>query len=131
MSALSKPVQEYLASQPLGRLATAGPDRRPHVVPVSFRYDPDSESIQIGGHRMDDTKKYRDVQATGYAALVVDDIVSYQPWTVRMVEIRGRAETESTGGRALGPGFGDSFIRLHADKVNTFGVQAEADPPRG
>lgn len=130
MSALSNPIQEYLASQPLGRLATAGRDRRPHVVPVSFRYDPDSESVDIGGHHMEGTKKYRDVQATGVAALVVDDIVSFRPWTVRMVEIRGRAEVVPTGGSGLGPGFGDAFIRLHVDKVNEFGVQPDADPAR-
>lgn len=127
MTALSSPIQQYLAAQPLGRLATAGKDGRPHVVPVSFRYDPDTESISVGGHHMDATKKYRDVHATGHAALVVDDIVSYQPWTVRMVEIRGRAETVATGGRELGPGFGDAFIRLQVDKVNSFGVQPVAD----
>jgi hypothetical protein len=39
-----------------------------------------------------------------------------------MVEIRGRAEAVPTGGNWLGPGFGDAFIRIHPDKINSFGV---------
>jgi pyridoxamine 5'-phosphate oxidase family protein len=122
MTRLSAPIQQYLSSQPLGRIATVGRDGRPHVVPVSFRYNPDTGTVDVGGHHVATTKKYRDVQATGHAALVVDDIVSFQPWTVRMVEVRGRAEAVPTGGAGLGPGFGDAFIRIHPDKVNAYGV---------
>jgi pyridoxamine 5'-phosphate oxidase family protein len=122
MTTLSAPILEYLSGQPLGRIATVGKDGRPHVVPVSFRYNPDTGTVDVGGHHVATTKKYRDVQATGRAALVVDDIVSFRPWTVRMVEIRGRAEAVATGGNWLGPGFGDAFIRIHPDKVNSFGV---------
>jgi pyridoxamine 5'-phosphate oxidase family protein len=122
MTTLSAPILEYLSGQPLGRIATVGKDGRPHVVPVSFRYNPDTGTVDVGGHHVATTKKYRDVQATGRAALVVDDIVSFRPWTVRMVEIRGRAEAVPTGGNWLGPGFGDAFIRIHPDKVNSFGV---------
>src|SRR6266550_1166393 len=67
---------EYLASQLLGRLATAGTDHKPHVVPTSFRYNSELGTLDLGGHRMANTKKYRDVQATGWAAFVVDDLVS-------------------------------------------------------
>jgi pyridoxamine 5'-phosphate oxidase family protein len=113
---------EYLASQRLGRLATAGADHKPHVVPTSFRYNPDLGTIDIGGHRMDSTKKYRDVQANGWAAIVIDDLVSTDPWRPRMLEIRGRAEAVPQGGEHLGPGFGGAFIRIHPDKVNSFGL---------
>jgi len=41
---------------------------------------------------MGDARKFRDVAANGKAALVVDDMVSFVPRTVRMVEIRGSAE---------------------------------------
>jgi hypothetical protein len=40
----------YLHSQVLGRLATTGRDGQPHVVPVAFRYNPDEDTIDIGGH---------------------------------------------------------------------------------
>src|SRR4051812_47141167 len=113
---------EYLAGQRLGRLATAGADRRPHVVPTSFRYNADLGTVDIGGHHVATTKKYRDVQANPWAAIVVDDLVSVDPWTPRMLEIRGRAEALSSGGAHLGPGFGEAFIRIHPEKVNAFGL---------
>ncbi len=113
---------DYLAGQRLGRLATAGADHKPHVVPTSFRYNAELGTLDIGGMHVSTTKKYRDVQANGYAALVVDDIVSTKPWTVRMLEIRGPAEVVADGGAALGPGFGPSFIRIHPEKINSFGI---------
>ena len=114
---------EYLASQMLGRLATAGTDHKPHVVPTSFRYNAELGTVDIGGHRMANTKKYRDVQATGSAAIVVDDLVSMNPWTPRFLEIRGRAEAIPTGGAHLGPGFGEPFIRIYPQKINSAGIE--------
>jgi len=113
---------QYLGTQLLGRIATAGTDGKPHVVPTSYRYNADLGTVDVGGHHVATTKKYRDVQATGLAAIVVDDLVSTNPWTPRMLEIRGRAEAVPTGGSHLGPGFGDAFIRIHPDKVNSFGI---------
>ena len=112
----------YLGGQLLGRIATAGSDGKPHVVPTSFRYNPDIGTLDVGGHHVATTKKYRDVQQTGWAAIVVDDLVSRDPWTPRMLEIRGRAEAIPDGGEALGPGFAGAFIRIHPTKVNSFGI---------
>jgi len=39
-----------------------------------------------------------------------------------MLEIRGRAEAVPTGGADLGPGFGEAFIRLHPETINSFGL---------
>jgi pyridoxamine 5'-phosphate oxidase family protein len=114
---------EYLASQILGRIATSGRDNRPHVVPTSFRYNPDLGTIDIGGRHVATTKKYRDVQANPAAAIVVDDLASVDPWSPRMLEIRGRADAVPTGGGDLGPGFGEAFIRLYPEKVNSFGIE--------
>lgn len=114
---------EYLATQRLGRIATTGLDGKPHVVPTSFRHNRELGTIDIGGHHVATTKKYRDVQANPWAAIVVDDLVSTDPWTPRMLEIRGRAEAMATGGADLGPGFGDAFIRVHPEKVNSFGIE--------
>lgn len=113
---------DYLAGQRLGRIATAGADGKPHVVPTSFRYNAELATIDIGGHHVATTKKYRDVQANGWAALVVDDLLSVDPWQPRMLEIRGRAEAVAAGGESLGPGFGGAFIRLHPMKINSFGI---------
>jgi pyridoxamine 5'-phosphate oxidase family protein len=122
MAQLTEAQIAYLAGQRLGRLATAGADGRPHVVPTSFSYNPELGTIDAGGQHVATTKKYRDVQANGWAAIVVDDLVSVDPWRPRMLEIRGRAEAVPDGGRQLGPGFGDAFIRIHPEKVNAFGI---------
>jgi pyridoxamine 5'-phosphate oxidase family protein len=122
MAELSDAQIAYLASQLLGRIATTGADQKPHVVPTSYRYNAELGTIDVGGHHVATTKKYRDVQANGRAAIVVDDLVSIDPWTPRMLEIRGRAEAVPTGGAHLGPGFGDAFIRIHPEKINSFGI---------
>lgn len=112
---------EYLAGQKLGRIATVGPDGQPHVVPTSFRHNPEADTIDVGGMRMSQTKKLRDVQRTGRASIVVDDVLP--PWQPRMIEVRGRAEVIGTGGKSL---FGDSFddvvVRIHPSRVIAFGV---------
>jgi pyridoxamine 5'-phosphate oxidase family protein len=122
VTALTPAQIDYLASQRLGRLATVGPDGKPHVVPTSFRYNAELGVFDIGGHHVATTKKYRDVQATGWAAFVVDDLVATDPWTPRMLEIRGPAEAIPTGGSGLGPGFGEAFIRIHPQRINSFGI---------
>jgi pyridoxamine 5'-phosphate oxidase family protein len=122
MIALTDSQIAYLSGQRLGRLATAGADHKPHVVPTSFRYHPDLGTVDCGGMHVATTKKFRDVRANGWAAIVVDDLASTDPWSPRMVEIRGRAEAIESGGGELGPGFGGAFIRIHPDKVNTYGI---------
>jgi pyridoxamine 5'-phosphate oxidase family protein len=114
---------EYLNGQLLGRLATADVDGKPHVVPVSFSYNPELETIDIGGYNFGARKKYRDVQRNPWAAFVVDDLVSTDPWTPRMLEIRGRAEAVSKGGAALRPGFDEEMIRIHPERIVSFGLR--------
>jgi pyridoxamine 5'-phosphate oxidase family protein len=83
----------YLKNAILGRLATVGPDGTPHVSPVGAgSFNAALGSIDIGGHNLTQTKKFRDVARTGRAALVVDDLASTDPWQPRGIEIRGRAE---------------------------------------
>jgi hypothetical protein len=69
--------------------------------------DASDQLRDIGGHRVAATKKYRDVQANGWAAIVIDDLESIDPWTPRILEIRGRAEAIPAGGAHLGPGFSE------------------------
>jgi pyridoxamine 5'-phosphate oxidase family protein len=89
---------EYLNSQRLGRLATAGTDGQPHVVPLAFRYNPEHDTIDISGHDFAKRKKWRDVHQNPKVALVVDDLASIQPWWPRGIEIRGVAEVLQSGG---------------------------------
>jgi pyridoxamine 5'-phosphate oxidase family protein len=64
----------YLNSQMLCRLATVSPSGKPHVVPVGYRYNPELEVIDFGGHDFAKRKKFRDVSNNQrVVALVVDD----------------------------------------------------------
>jgi pyridoxamine 5'-phosphate oxidase family protein len=115
----------YMASQRLGRLATVGADGQPHVVPVAFRHNPDTDTIDIGGHGGFATrKKWRDVLATGRASIVIDDVLA--PWTTRAIEIRGTAETLASGGESVQPSFDPELIRITPSRIVTWGI---ADNP--
>jgi pyridoxamine 5'-phosphate oxidase family protein len=120
MSAFTEPEIEYLRSQRLGRLATVGQDGQPHVVPVTFRYNPDQDTIDIGGHDFAKRKKFRDVQKTGRAAFVVDDV--RPPWRPRMIEIRGRAEALDSGGKDIMREFDPEIIRIHPARIISWGM---------
>ncbi|MEV4348808.1 PPOX class F420-dependent oxidoreductase [Actinoplanes sp. NPDC049596] len=100
----------YLQGQPLGRLATLRPDGTLQNSPVGFRVDAAAGTIDIPGHNMSKSRKYRNVLANGQIAFVVDDVPSVDPWRVRCVEIRGTAE-------AIG-----EIIRIHPRRVLSFGL---------
>ncbi len=118
---------EYLQEQSLGRLATVGKNGDPHVVPLSFRYNEDLETIDIGGHNLGRSKKFRDVGSTGKAALVVDDVLP--PWRPRGVEIRGRAEALGAGGRAVNEDFDEELIRIHPERIVGWDLDSDAFAP--
>ncbi len=125
----------YLNSQPLGRLATIGLDGRPHVTPVGVFYDPETQTIVIGGHagsNMVASKKFRDARRRPDVAFVVDDLASVDPWTPRFVEIRGRAETHTDGGEEVGVLVGASmpfdaaWIRIIPSRIVAMGIDGGA-----
>jgi pyridoxamine 5'-phosphate oxidase family protein len=95
-SPFSEAEAAYLAENFIGRLATASKDGQPHVVPVSYRFD--GSTVTFGGFNLSSTLKYRHLMANPKVAFVVDDIVSADPWRVRGVEIRGRAEPHTADG---------------------------------
>jgi pyridoxamine 5'-phosphate oxidase family protein len=123
MSVFTDKELDYLAGQRLGRIATVGADGQPHVVPTSFRYNPDHDAIEVGGLRMSQTKKVRDVQRTSRASIVVDDVLP--PWSPRMIEIRGTAEVIASGGKALSDNFEDTVVRITPVRIIAFGIDSE------
>ena len=125
MSAFNPVEIKYLQSQRLGRIATVGADGRPHVVPVGFRYNPELDTVDIGGHDFARRKKYRDVQRNPHVAFVVDDIASITPWRVRGIEIRGEAEILETGGQSVIPGFDAEMFRIRPTRVISWGLESD------
>ena len=94
---------------------------QPQVNPVGF-FPQDDGTILVGGMAMGSTKKWRNLQRNPRLALVVDDLVSTRPWRVRGIEIRGTATLE-TGPHALGPHFSPEVIRIHPDRIHTWGLE--------
>lgn len=117
----------YLQSQRLGRLATVNEQGDPHVVPVSFRYNPEQDSIDIGGHNIVPTKKYRDAVRHGRVAFVVDDVVP--PWKPRMLEVRGSVEALPEGGKAIVEAFSPEILRITPTRIISFGLNSDMVKP--
>jgi len=127
MSAFTDMEIEYMNKQRLGRLATVDAEGNPHVVPVAFRYNEDLDAVDIGGHNFAGSKKFRDVGKTGRAAFVVDDVLP--PWRVRGVEVRGRAEVRSEGGKKIMKDFAGEMIRIHPRRIVSWGIDSNAFSP--
>jgi pyridoxamine 5'-phosphate oxidase family protein len=124
--------REYLASCRRGCLATIGPDGGPDVVPVSYRLNADG-TIDIGGPRMGESRKFRNVAARPRVAFVVDDTVPegpgpFRPGVGRGLELRGRAEAlRGVQPPGFGAGlFSDEVIRIHPEQC----VSWHVDPTR-
>jgi pyridoxamine 5'-phosphate oxidase family protein len=119
----------YLREQPLGRLATVRQDGTVQNNPVGFGYNEHLETIDIGGHNMAASQKFRNVAAGSKVAFVVDDIASFNPWTVRCLEIRGDAEAlrepTDSAGHVSGP-----IIRIHPDRILSFGIDPDKPAAR-
>jgi pyridoxamine 5'-phosphate oxidase family protein len=121
---------DYLASQRLGRLATAQPDGTLQVSPVGFRYHADLGVIDISGYHMAASRKYRNVAENGRVAFVVDDIASVQPWRVRCLEIRGVGEAIGSPVDSA-TGSTEPIIRIHPRRIISFGLtQPDVEPHR-
>ena len=116
MSVFTQAEVEYLAGgQQLGRIATVGADGTPHVVPVAWIYNAARETIDVGGHDLERTKKFRDVQRSGRVAIVIDDLASTDPWLPRGIEVRGRGEAIALP---------TPLIRVHPERIVSWGLDA-------
>jgi pyridoxamine 5'-phosphate oxidase family protein len=128
MSTFTPAEIEYLNSQRLGRLATQGASGDLHVVPARFRYNADTDTIDVFGGGMGTSKKYRDVARTGRAAFVVDDVP--ERGKQRGVEIRGTAQAMPEGGDIM-RGDDPQFIRLTPTYVASWGIDTDPFNPVG
>src|SRR5579859_494669 len=114
MSMFSEAELGYLSGgRRLGRLATVGADGTPHVVPVAWIYNAARDTIDVGGHELEQSKKFRDVARSGRAAIVIDDLESTDPWRPRAVEVRGRGEAIALP---------TPLIRIHPERIVSWGL---------
>jgi pyridoxamine 5'-phosphate oxidase family protein len=128
MSRFTEKEIEYLRGQRLGRVATSGTGGAPHVAPVGFRLNTEEGTIEIGGHGLSKSKKWRDLQANQMVAFVVDDLESVNPWTPRGIEIRGEAELHDQGGeeRFGGGGWDSAWFAIVPQRIISWGIEGPA-----
>jgi pyridoxamine 5'-phosphate oxidase family protein len=125
MSVFTPAEIEYLRSQALGRLATVGPDGQPHVVPLTFSFNAEAETIDIGGINFGATKKWRDAQHNPKVTFLVDDVLR-DPRRARAIEIRGLADVLAAGGGKINPrfpNFAEEFLRIRPTRIVSWGLE--------
>jgi len=123
MSVFTENELDYLQKGQLGRFATVDANGNPHVVPVGFRYNAETDTIDIGGHGIALSKKWRDAGHHPRVAFVVDDVLP--PWQPRSIEIIADAELLESGGAEFGRGFDAQLIRLHPVKIIAWGIDEQ------
>jgi pyridoxamine 5'-phosphate oxidase family protein len=106
---------EYLKPQRLGRLATVNQRGEPQVAAVGFHYNPELDTIDIGGYDMSNTQKFRNIARNGLASLLVDDVLP--PWKTRSMEIRGHAQALPEGGQSAASNRSPALIRITPRRI--------------
>lgn len=101
---------QYVKSQLLMRIATANAKGKPNVAPVGFEFD--GKHFYIGSIKQSilrSTPRYINVKnGNTQIALVIDDLVSVDPWKVRGVRVNGVADIVNRKGQ-FGKG---EYIRI-------------------
>src|SRR6266536_681101 len=96
----------YMRAQPIGRFSTVAADGQPDVVPLSFEFDGDVFWVGGSGGSVLDTRKVRNIQAGHHkVALVIDDVLSLNPFIARGIRVYGEAEPPVERVGIVGPGY--------------------------
>lgn len=116
----NKDEAEYLKSQYLARLATATLDGKPNVAPVGFEFD--GRYFYVGSIKQEilrSTPRYKNVKSgNDRVALVIDDLVSVDPWKPRGIRVNGKADIVSREGE-FGKG---EYIRIRPKLTWSWGL---------
>jgi pyridoxamine 5'-phosphate oxidase family protein len=128
VSAFTEQEISYLRQNKLGRLSTADADGQPHVVPLTYFFNEDEDTIDVGGLDFGSGKKWRDVKENPKVAFLVDDVIG-PPRQARAIEVRGDAELHETGGETINPrfpNFAPQFIRIRPTRIVSWGIEEAA-----
>jgi pyridoxamine 5'-phosphate oxidase family protein len=110
----------YIKSQVLARFASVDAGGQPDVVPVGFEFD--GHHIYVGGRDMETTRKYKNAQVHAKMAIVIDDMISTDPWRPRGIKIYGSGRlVKREGRRGLAP-----YIELTPEKHWSWGIEQPA-----
>ena len=93
-------------------------------MPMAFRYNPDDDTIDIGGIDFANTKKWRDVQHNQRVTFLVDDA---SPQGAHAVEYAPSPSFTRPADEMINPRFDHfkpQFIRLRPHYIVSWGVDA-------
>lgn len=113
----------YLSEQPIGRLCTVGRDGDPQIRPVGVHLGPDDLSIDIVGHALASTQKWRNVLRNPQVAFIVDTVLSVRPPKAQGIEIRGTA-TALPGQGSTDDGLSGDIIRIVPRRIISWGLDS-------
>ena len=119
----------HLQEQPIGRLATIGPAGEPQIRPVGVHLGPDGATIDIVGHTLASTQKWRNVIRNPRVAFIVDNVISVMPPAARGLEIRGVATVLPGAGETAG-GLSGDIIRIAPRRIVAWGLDGEGTSAR-
>ncbi|MGB9112125.1 MAG: PPOX class F420-dependent oxidoreductase [Acidimicrobiales bacterium] len=114
----------YLQSQRLGRLATVDADGAPQNNPVGLHVNTNLGTIDVMGFNLSSSRKFHNVLSNPHVAMVVDDLVSVDPWVVRGIEVRGDAEAVADSDPPV-ERMGREVIRIHPRRVISWGISPD------
>lgn len=120
---------DYLRGESIGRLSTVGPSGGPQIRPVGVHLGPDETTIDVVGHVLAETQKWRNVQRNPHVAFIVDTVVSVSPPEARGIEIRGQAEV-LPGQGPTGGGLSGDVIRIHPRRIVAWGLDGNGTQAR-
>ncbi|MCC5578028.1 PPOX class F420-dependent oxidoreductase [Microtetraspora sp. AC03309] len=114
----------YLVEHPLGRLATIGSEGAPQVNPVTFRVNPGTGTVDIGGPAFSASRKFRNVQGNPHVSFVIDDAAE-EPNVFgqrgRGVEVRGEARIVTLDPPLMAM-FDAETIRIHPRRIVAWNI---------
>jgi pyridoxamine 5'-phosphate oxidase family protein len=110
---------EFLSAQRIARIATASSGGQPDVSAVGFGIEANGDVV-TGGMDITKTVRYRHLKENARAAIVIDELVTVDPWFPRGVKVRGTVALED-------PGDGRTRIRITPEVVWSWGINEGAE----
>jgi pyridoxamine 5'-phosphate oxidase family protein len=115
---------DYLQNEPIGRLCTIGPAGEPQIRPVGVHVGPRDSTIDVVGHALAGTQKWRNVIRNPRVAFIVDNVLSVVPPNARGIEIRGFA-TALPGAGTTESGLSGDIIRIMPRRIIAWGLDGD------
>jgi pyridoxamine 5'-phosphate oxidase family protein len=112
---------KYLKTQRLARIASSSSKGVPEVSPVGFEFD--GKYFWVGSHSQEifsKTRRYRNITGgNSRVSVVIDDLVSVDPWKPRGIKISGIAEVMEHNG-IFGKG---KYFRIRPKVSISWGIE--------